>query len=138
MIMPGSFHFPAVRSNPANARHFAHCVQQIGEVVVAVVIGVHRLAEQYDFRHPLGHDGFDWQDAFKPGLTIINQPALRMGRMAAELLIQRIRGALDPAGTDVYNSRAIKYRWAPDTYVAFPLMYFHYDGEGPAQRDERR
>jgi hypothetical protein len=43
--------------------------------------------------------------------------------------------AIDPAGTDVYNSRAIKYRWAPDTYVAFPLMYFHYEGEGPAQRE---
>jgi len=42
---------------------------------------------------------------------------------------------LDPVGTDCYNSRAIKYPWAPDTYLAFPLMYFHYDGEGPAQRD---
>ncbi len=42
---------------------------------------------------------------------------------------------LDPTGTDCYNSRAIKYPWAPDAYVAFPLMYFHYDGEGPAQRD---
>lgn len=42
---------------------------------------------------------------------------------------------LDPTGTDCYNSRAIKYPWAPDTYVAFPLMYFHFDGEGPAQRD---
>jgi LacI family transcriptional regulator len=43
----------------------------------------------------LGHDGFDWQTAFRPALTIIDQPALQMGRMAAELLIQRITGALD-------------------------------------------
>jgi DNA-binding LacI/PurR family transcriptional regulator len=43
----------------------------------------------------LGHDGSDWQTAFKPGLTIVDQPALRMGRMAAEMLIQRITGALD-------------------------------------------
>lgn len=42
--------------------------------------------------------------------------------------------AIDPLATDLYNTRAIKYPWAPDTYVAFPLWFFHYDGDGPLTR----
>jgi hypothetical protein len=42
--------------------------------------------------------------------------------------------ALDPVATDVYNTRALKYPWAPDTYVAFPLWFFHYPDDGPATR----
>lgn len=42
--------------------------------------------------------------------------------------------ALDPPGTDIYNTKVVKYPWAPDTYVAFPTMYFHYDGDGPPER----
>jgi hypothetical protein len=41
---------------------------------------------------------------------------------------------LDPIGTDLYNTRAMKYPWAPDTYVAFPLWFFHYYGDGPLTR----
>jgi hypothetical protein len=41
---------------------------------------------------------------------------------------------LDPAGTDIYVPKALKYPWAPDTYLAFPLLYFHYDSEGPRAR----
>ena len=40
----------------------------------------------------------------------------------------------DPAGTDVYVTKAQKYPWAPDTYVAFPIVYFHYWPEGLATR----
>jgi hypothetical protein len=52
--------------------------------------------------------------------------------------------SLDPVGTDIYVPKCIKYPWAPDTYLAFPLMYFHYDGDGPpaqralGKRDRRR
>ncbi len=35
---------------------------------------------------------------------------------------------LDPPGTDIYVPKAIKYPWAPDTYVAFPTVFFHYQG----------
>lgn len=42
--------------------------------------------------------------------------------------------ALDPVATDLYNTRAIKYAWAPDAYVAFPLWYFHYEHDGPPAR----
>jgi hypothetical protein len=41
---------------------------------------------------------------------------------------------LDPVGTDVYVTKVEKYRWAPDTYVAFPTLYFHYAGDGPLER----
>ena len=41
---------------------------------------------------------------------------------------------IDPVGTDIYNTRAQKYPWADDAYVAFPLFFFHYPREGPPQR----
>lgn len=41
---------------------------------------------------------------------------------------------IDPVGTDVYNTRAQKYPWAEDAYVAFPLFFFHYHRDGPPQR----
>ena len=42
--------------------------------------------------------------------------------------------AIDPVATDVYNTRAQKYPWAEDAYVAFPLFFFHYRRDGPPQR----
>jgi hypothetical protein len=42
--------------------------------------------------------------------------------------------SLDPVGTDMYIPKAVKYKWAPDSYFAFPEMYFHYDGDGPKTR----
>jgi len=44
--------------------------------------------------------------------------------------------ALDPPGSGVYVPKADKYPWAPDTYLAFPVMYFDY--EGPRQPRTRR
>jgi hypothetical protein len=40
----------------------------------------------------------------------------------------------DPVGTDIYVPKAVKYAWAPDTYVAFPIVYFHYRKDGPPTR----
>ena len=49
---------------------------------------------------------------------------------------------IDPVATDIYNTRAMKYPWAEDAYVAFPLWFFHYHGDGPPARqvlaDEER
>jgi len=42
--------------------------------------------------------------------------------------------ALDPVGTDIYVTKALKYPWAPDAYLAFPAVYFHYWEDGPPQR----
>lgn len=40
----------------------------------------------------------------------------------------------DPPGTDIYVTKVVKYAWAPDTYLAFPSIYFHYAGDGPEAR----
>jgi len=40
----------------------------------------------------------------------------------------------DPVGTDIYITKAMKYPWAPDTYFAFPIIYFHYEQDGPITR----
>lgn len=41
---------------------------------------------------------------------------------------------IDPVGTDVYVTKVTKYPWAPDAYLAFPSIYFHYDDDGPPER----
>ncbi|MDQ7817955.1 MAG: LamG-like jellyroll fold domain-containing protein [Melioribacteraceae bacterium] len=40
----------------------------------------------------------------------------------------------DPTDTDVYVAKAMKYPWAPDTYIAFPTIYFHYKNSFPETR----
>jgi hypothetical protein len=41
---------------------------------------------------------------------------------------------MDPVGTDIYVTKALKYPWAPDAYLAFPSAYFHYRDDGPPTR----
>ncbi len=41
---------------------------------------------------------------------------------------------LDPSETDIYVTKAIKYPWAPDVYLAFPIVYFHYEVDSPVTR----
>ncbi|MBN2354622.1 LamG domain-containing protein, partial [candidate division KSB1 bacterium] len=41
---------------------------------------------------------------------------------------------IDPLATDIYVPKAMKYPWAPDTYIAFPQAYFHYEDDGPITR----
>lgn len=41
---------------------------------------------------------------------------------------------LDPRETDIYVPKAMKYPWAPDTYLAFPIIYFHYETSVPVTR----
>ncbi len=48
--------------------------------------------------------------------------------------IFRPRDGFDPDATDIYVPKAVKYPWAPDTYLAFPPIYFHYEGTKPATR----
>lgn len=42
----------------------------------------------------------------------------------------------DPPATDIYVPKAVKYEWAPDTYLAFPCVYYHYEATRPAARSE--
>jgi len=41
----------------------------------------------------VGFDDGEWEDAFRPRLTTVSQPAYLMGQRAAEFLIARITGA---------------------------------------------
>jgi len=41
---------------------------------------------------------------------------------------------LDPPEFDMYVTKAMKYPWAPDTYLAFPIAYFHYEIDTPLTR----
>ena len=41
---------------------------------------------------------------------------------------------LDPRETDIYVPKAMKYPWAEDTYLAFPVVYFHYEESAPLTR----
>jgi LacI family transcriptional regulator len=40
----------------------------------------------------VGFDDYDWQEAFRPRLTTVAQPAYAIGQRAAQLLIARITG----------------------------------------------
>ncbi|MES1213852.1 MAG: LamG domain-containing protein, partial [Singulisphaera sp.] len=42
---------------------------------------------------------------------------------------------IDPEATDIYVTKAQKYPAAPDAYIAFPTVYFHYWDSGPATRE---
>ena len=42
----------------------------------------------------------------------------------------------DPVGTDIYVTKATKYQFAPDTYLSFPIIFFHYENDGPPTRTE--
>ena len=52
------------------------------------------------------------------------------------------REGIDPEATDIYVPKAHKYEYASDTYLAFPVIYFHYEDESNDARytlfDEKR
>lgn len=60
-----------------------------------------------------GFDDFPWADLFKPGLTVIAQPFVEMGRRAVELLIARMA---DPT--------------APPVTLRLPPTFVHRDSCG--------
>ena len=41
---------------------------------------------------------------------------------------------IDPPSTDIYVPKVVKYERAPDTYLAFPVIYFHYEASEPTTR----
>lgn len=64
-----------------------------------------------------GFDDFPWADLFSPGLTVIAQPFVEMGRVAVELLLARMA---DPG--------------APPVTVRLPPTFVHRDSCGCPER----
>jgi LacI family transcriptional regulator len=44
----------------------------------------------------VGFDDVPWAELLSPGITVIKQDALAVGRLAAELLLSRMEGSTDP------------------------------------------
>jgi len=60
---------------------------------------------------------------------------LTPGGLGAEYpLIFEPRDGFDSPGVDLYVPKAVKYPWAPDVYLAFPCIYYHYAETKPATR----
>jgi LacI family transcriptional regulator len=55
----------------------------------------------------VGFDDFELADAMTPGITVVAQDALAMGRTAAELLFSRLDGATGPTQTISLGTRLI-------------------------------
>jgi hypothetical protein len=53
------------------------------------------------------------------------EPGMRTGIFALPSITEELPIAIGPdaQGREVYRSKAVKYPWAPDTYVAFPWRY---------------
>jgi hypothetical protein len=76
-----------------------------------------------------------WRLGRKNPYYVDNGPVTPPGFGAEYPRVFAPQDGFDSPGVDIYVPKAEKYAWAPDAYVAFPLMYFHYDGEGPAARE---
>lgn len=65
----------------------------------------------------------------------IDNGPLTPGGLGAEYpFIFAPRDGFDPDGVDMYVPKAVKYPWAPDVYLAFPCIYYHYENTEPATR----
>jgi LacI family transcriptional regulator len=64
-------------------------------VTMGAVRALHKLGLQYE-RALVGFDDLDLADLVKPGITVVPQDSLELGRRAAEVLFRRLEGADDP------------------------------------------
>jgi LacI family transcriptional regulator len=75
-------------------------------VAVGCVLALHRLGLEH--RVPLvGFDDVPLAQALKPGLTVVAQDPIQMGRLAARLLFDQVDGVREPARTHVLPTTLI-------------------------------
>jgi hypothetical protein len=77
-----------------------------------------------------------WKRIREPLPWWLDNGPLTPGDWGLEFPVKFMPDSADPVGTDLYITKAIKYPWAPDTYFAFPIVYFHYYQDGPVTRHE--
>ncbi len=101
------------------------------------------LSESDDLYRPVPYtpltqqDYFDLADSLRlrePLPWYLDNGPLTPGGFGLELPHRFDPEPMDPVGIDFYVTKAIKYPWAPDTYLAFPIAYFHYEADGPVTR----
>ncbi len=83
------------------------------------------------------HDYYSARDSLilrNPQPWFMDNGPLTPGGFALEFPLSFRPEPEDPIGTDIYVTKAQKYPWAPDTYFAFPIVYFHYEADGPDTR----
>jgi LacI family transcriptional regulator len=55
----------------------------------------------------VGFDDVPWMDMVEPGITVVAQPTLEMGRRAAALLIERLQDGTRPPAVEVLRPRLV-------------------------------
>ena len=72
--------------NPLDPIHLRDCGEEVGEVVVAVVVGVHGLAEQRDLSHPALCESARLADKRRQGDALLSTSNKRHDAERAELV----------------------------------------------------
>ncbi|MCA9230992.1 MAG: LamG domain-containing protein [Planctomycetales bacterium] len=102
------------------------------------------VTEHKDLREPLDFDPLSQEDYLARRETLrLRNPLpwyLDNGPLTPGGFGMEYPHAFDPLsnelpGTDIYITKAQKYEWAPDAYMAFPTVYFHYEPDGPPARN---
>jgi len=96
------------------------------------------LIKPWDFK-PLSESEFELMNSKlkSPALTpwyLDNGPLSPPGLSCEYPVVFSNIKNFDPDNTDIYIAKALKYPWAEDVYLAFPVVYFHYEKAQPLTR----
>ena len=101
------------------------------------------ITETADLYHPVPFDPVSQKDTWEASKTMrLRQPQpwwldngpLTPGGFGIEYPHSFLPDENDLPGVDQYVTKATKYEYAPDVYLAFPIVYFHYEKDGPVTR----
>jgi hypothetical protein len=99
--------------------------------------------ETADLYHPIPFDPVSQEETWEASKTMrLRQPQpwwldngpLTPGGFGIEYPLAFLPDENDLPGVDQYVTKATKYEYAPDVYLAFPIVYFHYEKDGPVTR----
>lgn len=101
------------------------------------------LTETTDLYRPIPYDPVSQEETWEASKTMrLRQPQpwwldngpLTPGGFGLEFPVKFLPDENDLPGVDQYVTKATKYEYAPDVYLAFPIVYFHYEMDGPLTR----
>ena len=123
-----SYHRTGIHKTPGGATERASVVTQTGDLFTTIK---YKPLTQQDY-----WDSAKVERIREPLPWYLDNGPLTPGDWGLEFPVKFRPDKADPVGTDLYITKAIKYPWAPDTYFAFPIVYFHYYSDGPVTRHE--